>query len=294
MDEAARLRELKMFLRSRRAVLRPEDVGLTPNGRRRAVGLRREELAWLAGVSVSWYTWLEQGRSIRFSAPALRRIARALRLSPHDEAYFLALSGIADAKPAASVTVGEHVQAALDAVKTAPALIWDKVLDVVAYNRLADEVFEFEAFDGPFALSQWWRVFRDPVRRALYGDDWEEVARRTAGVVRSQYAALVGIPRFKSIFDDLMANSPDFARLWQAGHTAPLDQVPVRFRHRRHGEFQIEVVRFRLLPEAEAVLSILVPADARACALFDRLARLPPSPRPPDLPPGVEAASTQG
>jgi hypothetical protein len=170
--------------------------------------------------------------------------------------------------------VSTHLQAALDAIAGAPALVFDHVWDVIAFNRLADEIFEVEAVEGPLATNHVWRLFRDPVRRALY-DNWWEMAHWIVGNLRSRYAALAGQPRFESVFNDLTANCPEFAAMWEAGHTTPLDEVPMDLIHRRHGPFKVVAVRFSPLPHTGRVMSVLSPADSLAFALFQRLARKP-------------------
>src|SRR5436305_14876459 len=103
MDEQLRRRELAAFLRSRRERLTPADVGLPPGGRRRTPGLRREEVALLAGVGMTWYTWLEQGRDINASDQVLDAIARTLMLDPHERTHLFTLAGLTPSGPIADM-----------------------------------------------------------------------------------------------------------------------------------------------------------------------------------------------
>ena len=113
-------------MKPKRAALRPEDFGLSASGRRRTPGLRREELAQVSGVGVTWYTWLEQGRDIRVSAELLQRLSRTLRLSPHDAVYLYSLADQAPADiHADSQNVIEGLQAVLDGYASGPAFAID-------------------------------------------------------------------------------------------------------------------------------------------------------------------------
>src|SRR5690242_3470091 len=134
--------ELAQFLRTRRARVLPVDVGLPGGGRRRTPGLRREEVAQLADVGVSWYTWLEQGRDIHVSEPLLERLARALRLTPTERAHLFAL---AQGRPAASpliapAGVSEALQRVLD-VHPFPALVATMRWDYLAWNTAAVRLY---------------------------------------------------------------------------------------------------------------------------------------------------------
>src|SRR6266700_2920137 len=218
MDDVSRRTELKDFLRARRDALRPEELGLPSGRRRRTPGLRREEVAAAADVGVTWYTWLEQGRAIQASREALQRIGQALRLTPTDEAYLFALAGVEPvfASSAQEYSVEPHLQAVMDALRTVPAMLSGPCVDVRAYNRLADAVYEWSACEGPFANNLAWQLFMNPRRRALYAD-WEEMARRTVGVLRARHARYLGEPRFDALLSALRA-SPEFGSYWSAGH----------------------------------------------------------------------------
>src|ERR1700742_3426393 len=139
---AARRTELAAFLRARRERISPEDVGLSPGTRRRTAGLRREELAQLAGVGVTWYTWLEQGRPINASTQVLEAVARTLRL---DMAQTRHLYQLAEATPqrrwADTDGVPVEVYALLEALWPNPAVLVNGLLDVLAYNAAHNELF---------------------------------------------------------------------------------------------------------------------------------------------------------
>jgi transcriptional regulator with XRE-family HTH domain len=198
--------ELSEFLRSRRARLQPEDVGLPDYGRRRVPGLRREELAQLAGVSVDYYVRLEQGRNIQPSDSVLEAIASALRLSDDERAHlFTLVRPRRRPRRRAPERVRPGIQQLLDALGV-PAFVTGRRLDVLAHNALAEAVM------GGFRERNLLRVvFLEPEARELY-PDWEQVAAETVNFLRlladpddADLAALVG---------ELSLHSAEFRRLW--------------------------------------------------------------------------------
>ncbi|HEV8164238.1 MAG TPA: helix-turn-helix domain-containing protein, partial [Actinomycetota bacterium] len=133
---AARRAELASFLRSRRERITPEDIGLTTFGRRRTPGLRREEVAQLAGVGVTWYTWLEQGRDIAPSAQVLDAIARTLRLDRHERTHLFRLADVPDpSSPESCTPLPDSTALLLDRLDPYPAMVVNGRYDVLAYNR---------------------------------------------------------------------------------------------------------------------------------------------------------------
>jgi transcriptional regulator with XRE-family HTH domain len=274
MDDAARRQELTAFLRTKREGLRPEDVGLVPGSRRRTPGLRREEVAAAAGIGVTWYTWLEQGRDISPSRDALRRIARALRMSATDEAYLLSLGGIepATSEEASADVVDAHLQSVLDESRAFPAILLGPFFDVLAFNRLADAVFDLANPRGEFGNNHMWKLFMAPERRALYVD-FEQVAARTVGAARVRHGRHSGHPRFDALLKCLREGSSDFLRLWDATRTAPLEPWILRLRHARHGRLNLGLVTL-LLPMVTDAMVLMYPADdSETAAVFRHLAR---------------------
>jgi transcriptional regulator with XRE-family HTH domain len=274
--ESRRRRELRDFLIARRAAVSPTSAGLPPGTRRRTPGLRREELATLASVGVTWYTWLEQGRDIRVSADTLDRIAIALRLTPTDTAYLFSLAGVPRAdtpgegngRPAA---IDNGVQGVLDAFQ-APAFVVGPSWDVEAFNALADRLYRFADHQGPFARNHMWRFFIDPVRQALYMD-WNAVAASAVGILRAAYARRVGDPYFDSLVCALTAGSPEFKALWHAQQTAPLTPDRVRLHVAGVGEIHVTSMRLRFSAGDDSLLMLLPPADEASARLMLRLMR---------------------
>ena len=210
--------ELGAFLRVRRAALRPEDVGL-PQGvnHRRTPGLRREELAQLAGISVSWYTRLEQGTDVQPSAKAVARVAQALQLTAAEREYLLALARREPlvVQPAANEPVSATVRDVLEAQGDNPAYLIDARLNLLAWNRAAISVFGF-AEDLAAAPAEernlLWLIFADDARTWLV--DRERHARLLLAQFRDASRHQVSEPWFGRFVQRLQQRSPEFARWW--------------------------------------------------------------------------------
>ena len=217
--------ELSEFLKSRRARLRPEDVGLRHyGGVRRVAGLRREELARLAGVSIAHYTRLEQGKGDSVSDGVLDAIGAALRLDPDELAYLhrIARRPLPCSGDAASSELPQGLRYLLESFVMTPALVIGRHTQIVGWNQLAVAVF------GDFpALSEDRRtishlLFTERYLRELHGAGWERAAREHVAHLRVLLGLYRGDPGITSHIDHLRDLSEDFARMW-AGH--PVAQV---------------------------------------------------------------------
>jgi transcriptional regulator with XRE-family HTH domain len=272
-DATARRNELREFLVARRAAVSPQSAGLSARIRRRTPGLRREEVATLAGVGVTWYTWLEQGRDIRVSPQTLTRIAEALRLSPTDTSYLFSLAGLPHAQTLnrnRTVEVERALQVALDAFQ-APAFLLGYCWDVEAFNALADRIYRFNEYSGPYARNHVWRFFMDPARRAAYLD-WDSFARFIVGVFRMTYAQHRSDSYFDGLISTLQQNSAEFKRLWGAQETDLLTHKSVRLLIPGMGELHATSLRFQSFSE-DRTLILLPPADDESAQLIARLGR---------------------
>ncbi|QKV92472.1 helix-turn-helix domain-containing protein [Streptomyces sp. NA02950] len=214
--------ELGGFLRTRRAALRPEDVGLVSYGtRRRVPGLRREELAQLAGVSVAYYTRLEQGQSAGASDGVLDAIARALRLTPDEHAHLRNLARPARTpRPRAprAECARPSTRRLLAAMDQVPALVLDRRFEVLAWNRLGHALtaghLAAEAPDRPRERPNAQRMlFLDPHTRELY-PDWETEARRAVSSLRVAAGEHPDDRRLAELIGELTMKSEVFAALW--------------------------------------------------------------------------------
>ncbi|MEU0804587.1 helix-turn-helix transcriptional regulator [Streptomyces sp. NPDC005970] len=219
MDTPAALGD---FLRTRRARLRPEDVGLVSYGtRRRVPGLRREELAQLAGVSVAYYTRLEQGQSTGASDGVLDAIARALRLSPDEHAHLrnLARPARAGRRPAPRAEAARpSTRRLIEAMDGVPALVLTARFDVLAWNPLGHALVAGHlAADGPERPADRPNtqrlLFLDPHTRELY-PDWEGEARRAVSSLRLAAGEYPDDRRLAELIGELTMKSGEFAALW--------------------------------------------------------------------------------
>jgi transcriptional regulator with XRE-family HTH domain len=208
--------EIATFLRARRARLRPERVGLLSGSRRRTPGLRREEVASLAGVSAEWYKWLEQARGVRASADALRRIARALRLEPGETHHLLALSGYVwdgDEASSGTETITPHLQRLVEQLEYCPAWVLGERWDVLAWNRAATVILgDLAAMQGLERNALYLMFLGSRLRSILV--NWEAHARDIVAKVRLVHARHVDDPWFNEIVHLLYERSAEFAAWW--------------------------------------------------------------------------------
>lgn len=240
--------ELGEFLRSRRARLQPEDVGLPHFGRRRVPGLRREELAQLAGVSVAYYTRLEQGNGRNVSAEVLDAIARALRLSDAEHVHLthLAKPKQHKKKPAART---EHVRPALaqllDSIDHVPAYISGRRSDILAWNRMAAALFG-DWSELPVQERNWARlVFLRPEYRELFVE-WDQKASDMVSYLRMDAGRDSDDPLLSALVGELSLKSEEFRRLWA---THDVKEKTYGVKHLRHplvGELTLNFESFRL------------------------------------------------
>jgi len=271
---AIRRQEIRRFLMARRAAISPDSVGLPGGSRRRTPGLRREEVASLAGVGVTWYTWFEQGRDIQVSARVLERIAQAIRLTPSDTDYLYSLSGVPRSQLArgSAEKIDQYIQEILDGFEAGPGMFVSPCFDVLAYNRLADRVFEFKDCSGPFARNHIWRLFMDPKRRAMYLD-WEFLAELSVGSMRTAQGQMPDDDHFNSLIRDLCDGSQEFRRLWDAHLTAPqIGSLKFGMKLPRFGALHFTSERFRSL-ESQQLLIFLLPADEKSVSAMRELAK---------------------
>lgn len=205
--------ELGQFLRSRREAIRPEAIGLPAGGRRRTPGLRRDEVAELADISIDWYTRLEQGRPVSPSRQTVDAIAGALQLDPVETAHLYALSGIALPQGTIDETAPSTVQRMIDRLAQ-PAYVTNRLGDVLHWNPAAEILFGFG--DIPDTdRNVYIGMFLRPASRKLFGASWEAEARRMLAEFRPIHDINAADPRFAKLAARLQAESAPFAKWWR-------------------------------------------------------------------------------
>ncbi|RSN01931.1 transcriptional regulator [Nonomuraea sp. WAC 01424] len=223
--------DLGQFLRSRRARIHPEEAGLPASGRRRVAGLRREEVALLAGVSVDYYIRLEQERVQNVSDAVLDAVARVLRMDDTERAHLRDL--LRPVRHAGTPVLRPGLSRLLDLADGAPAFVLGPRMDVLAWNALADRVTGFAGLPDD-RRNQLVQVFLAPHTRTLYRD-WAEVAAETVAYLRLYAGRHPGDPLLPALVAELSA-SPDFVRLWEEHGVAEKTYGSKRLRHPELGE----------------------------------------------------------
>lgn len=259
--EEQRHQELSAFLRARRAALRPEDVGL-PHGvnHRRTPGLRREELAQLAGISVSWYTRLEQGKDVQPSAKAVARVAQALQLTTAEREYFLALArgDPSGAQSAPTDPVSVTLRDVLDAQDDNPAYLIDARLNLLAWNQAAISVFGF-AEDLAAAPEEernlLWLIFTEDARTWLV--DRERHAKLLLAQFRDASRHLVNDPWYGRFVQRLQQRSPEFARWWSQYDVERVQETEKVIDHPTVGRLTLRQTVLQVIDDSQALYLIL-------------------------------------
>jgi transcriptional regulator with XRE-family HTH domain len=259
---AARRAELAGFLRSRRAALRPADVGLDPgDGRRRTPGLRREEVARLSGVGLSWYTWLEQGRDVTPSAQVLLALSRALALAPAERDHLFLLAEVTP-PPVGEEPLDEDTAALVEGLLPHVAFVLDPRFDVVAHNRAAELVMAglVAAPAGRRNLLLW--LF-DPGTWDAGAPGWRRTAHANLLDFRTEFARHPGDPAYLALVEELSDRNPAFRQWWARHDIQVMEPARKRLAHPTLGELSYLSAQSRLSHAPWLRLRILVPTDAR-------------------------------
>ncbi|MGK5550019.1 helix-turn-helix transcriptional regulator [Actinomadura kijaniata] len=257
MDRAA----LADFLRRRREALRPADVGLAPSARRRTPGLRREEVAALTGMSVDYYTRLEQRRGPQPSEQMLASLARALRLTvdERDHLYRLAGHNVPRRTPA-DTHVAPALLRVLDRLDDSPALILSSLGEVLVANRLATAIFGDHSRHTGWARSDIYRWFTDPASRGIYPpEDHQRQARSMVASLRAAHGASGPRSRAGELVRVLRAESDEFRELWERHEVAQRFADHKVLLHPEVGPIEVDCQALFTEDQSQALL-VLTPA----------------------------------
>ncbi|WP_245428229.1 helix-turn-helix transcriptional regulator [Roseiarcus fermentans] len=255
---AARRREFAAFLRSRRERVTPASVGLSNGVRRRTPGLRREEVAELAGVGVTWYTWLEQARAVNPSVETLDALADTLRLDAAERRHLFVLAGrppsfIREAGPEA---VSAPIRRMLDSLTLQPALVTGRRWDILAWNRAAEAVFgDYRRLEGD-ERNMMHLMFANAAHRAMLVD-WRTVATNALATFRADYARYRGDADFERLIATLSAASAEFRQGWAVHEVLPPIPGCKRIMHPTAGRMAFEYTTF-----------VVADADGQRLAVF--------------------------
>jgi len=259
-SEDAKRREFGAFLRSRRSRLTPNDVGLSDGCRRRTPGLRREEVAHLAGVGTTWYTWLEQGRDVRPSSEVLGALADALRLDRAERQYLFQLSGrqAAEINLSPKAEVAQSLQRMLLALTDQPAYFLDRCWNVLCWNRAAEVVFgDYSRLIGDKRNSMY-MLFADPDHRRMLVD-WQDLAPIALGMFRAENAGHAGNPEYDRIIGTLVTCSPEFRQFWQQHEVSRYVPINKRIDHPTAGRMVFEYSSFTADDQSGVKLVVYTP-----------------------------------
>lgn len=267
-----RHRELAEFLRSRRARLAPEEVGLPRGIRRRTPGLRRGEVAQLAGVSLEWYTWLEQGRDINVSGQVLESLARVLQLDANERAHLfvLALKQSPPVETFSPPTISPTLQQFLDQLRTTPACIVDTRMNVVTQNAAFGIVFGDYAASSERERNLIWRIFSAPERQG--SEEWEELLRVYVAQFRAEYGRFINDPWWTQQIAELNQISPKFRELWARHDVDSVSEGRKTMHHPLVGELAFDFLLLQTIDASD--LRLLIHTPRRNSGTAEKIERL--------------------
>ena len=265
--------QLSDFLKSCRARTAPATVGLTPATRRRSKGLRREDVAALAGLSATWYTWLEQGRDVHPSERVLERLSGALGLSPAERDYLFMLTQ--KRPPPLALVVGDEVRPAvrrmLDSVNV-PALVHTRRWDVIAWNQIWTRCFP-DFGTRPANERNLLKILLTEADFQRDPSEQEDIARRVLAKVRPDYSQSADDPAFDRLIEELTAACPIFHRLWRSSEIVNCSEGVYTTSYPSVGEIAFEHTSYTIEGSAHLRLLLFCPANAASHRNLARLTR---------------------
>ncbi|WCN37662.1 helix-turn-helix transcriptional regulator [Aneurinibacillus uraniidurans] len=270
MNKQTRYEALSAFLKSKRANINPQSVGLPMGSRRRTPGLRREEVAQIAGVSTTWYTWLEQGRDIKVSSSVLESIATALQLNNDERKYLFDLA--IEVNPNVSKQVVQQIkippslEKILSELKHCPTYITDRHFQIVGWNRAAAHVFlDFEQI--PWEQRNLIRlVFTRKELRSL-AVNWEHFVKGFLAIFRAYYGQYVGDEWYNQFLEEMTNLHPEFQSLWQESQVSIAPEVQIEFRHAKAGKMLFNLTSLQVQGDMDLRCSVYTPVEESSTEL---------------------------
>ena len=264
MSNQTRLQALSYFLKARRAAISPASVGLPEGTRRRTPGLRREEVAQLAGVSNTWYTWLEQGRDIKVSSSVLDCVAAALQLTKDERNYLFALaletgSGSAPFEQEEFSVISPSLQKILLELKYCPTIISDRRCGIVGWNEAAAHVF-LNFSQLPIEERNMIRLLFVRKEFQRLAVNWEQFVGGYLSIFRAYYGQYVEDRWYNDFIGELKTLHPDFNELWEQSQVSSAPDVLLEFRHAKAGKMLFHLTSLQVHGTADLRCSIYTPA----------------------------------
>jgi transcriptional regulator with XRE-family HTH domain len=268
-----RRREQGAFLRSRRERLQPEDVGLRPSRRRRTPGLRREEVAQLAGVGVTWYTWLEQGRDIHPSPEVLDAIARTLQFDTHEHAHLLTLAGL----PVTTIAnqcleLCPTALPLIERMEPYPACVVNDRHDLLAFNRVYASFFDDLDAIPIEDRNLLWLAFTHPAWRGVIVD-WDDAVAQLVAEYRAAMAEHLDEPAWRTLVARLHRASSEFTEVWERHDVQAAVGRTKRVLHPTAGLLRLEYTNLWLGQRLGTRIVAFTPADGVTRARLEALHR---------------------
>lgn len=262
MGEKTRKEELSNFLKRKRALISPQSAGFPIGTRRRTPGLRREEVAQLANVSTTWYTWLEQGRDIKASSVVLDNISAALKLTEDERAYLSNLALDTNAKFVHKRMVQTKIPSSLSAILKAlnycPAIVTDRYCQIVGWNRAAAYVF-LDFAKIPVEQRNLIRLLFTRKELKALAVNWEHFVRGFLAIFRVYYGRYVEDDWYRRFIDNMTLLHPEFQSLWQQSEVNTAPDVLIEFRHSKAGRMEFNLTSLDVQGSDDLRLSIYTP-----------------------------------
>ncbi|MEV5988456.1 helix-turn-helix transcriptional regulator [Streptomyces sp. NPDC052051] len=274
---------LAAFLKSRRGMLSPEQFGLNPGSRRRTPGLRREEVAQLSGVSLTWYTWLEQGRDIRVSRQVLEALAQTLKLTPAERRHLFTLAETAlpaEQPQPQSGTISPTLRKLVESLDPNPAHVTNDYWDLLAANRAYATLVGGLHHLPPEERNSIWLLFTRPQMQSLLVD-WQREVRDILGQFRIAVGKHPEDPRPQELIDTLTKTSSQFRTLWSEHPVQAFRPTMKRFSHPTAGQLNLNYTKLDVAENPGQHLVVFMPATDTDEQALTRL--VTDSPEPPLL-----------
>jgi hypothetical protein len=262
MNHTTRLKALSEFLKTHRAKLQPHEVGLPAIGRRRTPGLRREEVAQLAGISTTWYTWFEQGRDITLTSSVLNNISSALKLNDEEKRYLFMLALDQATSPNSKITpeISDGMKCIIDGLQHFPIIVSDSRCNIIYWNPAAAFVFlDFELVPQEDRNMIWLLFTRRELRQLAV--NWSDFCRGFLALFRSYYGKYMGDSWYSEFIARLSDKNPEFETYWHENDVSSSPEVFIEFRHAKMGKMLFDLTSLDIKGDSDIRCSVFTPSD---------------------------------